>query len=132
MFLCLYFHAYFILSHKWEKSITKKNKRLNRWSLLINWTIQFLIWADWIIKIDLCQILCVALEFLSNGEGLHCSSWPNILPKLSKITDLSKESKHEWLGSILTFLKSAKSISILNCSKSNRPAWKVIEKSLRS
>ena len=40
--------------------------------------------ADWIIENDLCQILCVVLEFLSKGEGLDCFS-RHLLPKHSRI-----------------------------------------------
>ena len=35
------------------------------------------------------------LNFLSNGEGLDRFSRPNVLPKVSKVTDLSKTSKGE-------------------------------------
>ena len=43
------------------------------------------------LRINLCQILCMVLEFLSNEEGLHCFSQHN-LPKLSKITVTCPES----------------------------------------
>ena len=35
------------------------------------------------------------MNFLSNGEGLDRFSRPNVLPKVSKVTDLSKTSKGE-------------------------------------
>ena len=57
---------------------------------------QFLIPADWIIENDLPQILSVVLEFF----------------------DLSKFSRREWTGWILTGPKLAKWISTLNCPKS--------------
>ena len=68
-FLFLYYHVYFILSHKFEKSLTERNKRLDIWSLFIDWGNQFLILADWIIENDLCKILCVVLEFLIKRRG---------------------------------------------------------------
>ena len=50
---------------------------------------QFLIAADWSMDPDFVpDLMRVVLEFLSNG-GLNCFSW-HVLPKASKITDLSK------------------------------------------
>ena len=47
---------------------------------------QFLIPADWILTNDLCQNLCVVLEFFVKQRWFHCILWPNVLPKLGKIT----------------------------------------------
>ena len=63
---------------------------------------QFLIPADWIIENDLPQILSVVLEFF----------------------DLSKFSRREWTGWILTGPKLAKWISTLNCPKSAKWNYK--------
>ena len=106
---CLYsYHAYLILLLKLEKCVTERNKRLTLWTLFIDQRNQFLIPADWIIENDLCQSLMhVVLEFLSNGEGLN-RSLRHVLPKLSKINDLSKVSETNWIGSILTCPKLAK------------------------
>ena len=84
--MCLYFcHAYFILSHKSEKRVTERNKRLNLWSLFIKKPVLDYPWLNhwkW-----LCPRSYVWFsKFLSNGECLHCFSWRNVLPKLSNIT----------------------------------------------
>ena len=52
-----------------QKNVLQKKIRLNRWSLRINWAIQSLIPADWIIENDLCQILCLVLDFLVKRRG---------------------------------------------------------------
>ena len=63
----------------------------------------------------------------SQTEGLNCFLQPKVLPKLSKITDLPRISKNKQEGSILVFPKSAKWLSIWNCSKSKKwPIWKYI------
>ena len=79
---------------------------------------QFLIPAIESLK-KTCQILCLGLEFFVR-EGLGCFSQPNVLPKVSKITDLLKLSKNEQARSILTCPKSEKWLSILNWSKSEK------------
>ena len=78
-FSCLYpYHAYFILLHKSQKCITErnKNKRLNVWSLFINWVTQFL------------KMICARsyVWLLSFIKGLDCFLKPNVSPKLSKMT----------------------------------------------
>ena len=88
MFLYSY-HAYFIFWNKPEKSIRERNERLNLKSILINWGTQFLILADWIIENDLCQTYAWFLNCLSKGRGFDCFSQTNVLPKLSKISDVS-------------------------------------------
>ena len=59
------------------------------------------------------------LNFLSNVEGLDCLLLPNVLPKVSKITDLLKVSKDEKLVSILTYPNSKITINfeLLKVSK---------------
>ena len=73
------------------------------------------------LKTTCPQILCVVLEFLSNGEVLNCFS-RHIIPKL---TDLSTVSKKEQIRTVLTCPKLAKWISAIskmnNCSK--WPIW---------
>ena len=65
-FLCLFSYcAYFIFSDKSEELVTERNKRLNLWSLLINWRTQFFIRADWVIENDLCQTQYVVPEFFA-------------------------------------------------------------------
>ena len=62
-FLCLYsYHAQFILPHKSEKAVTEINKKIE--------PLKFLILPDWIIENDLCQILCMVLEFFVKQEIL--------------------------------------------------------------
>ena len=90
---CVFILTMHIFSQISAKLVTESNKRLNLWNLFFYWGTQFLITADWIIENDLCQILCLVLEFLSSGEGLGRFSRPNVLPKVSKVTDLSKTSK---------------------------------------
>ena len=108
-FLCLYScHAYFILSLKSEKCVTERNKRLNLWSLYLvtkETSSCFRLIGSW--KILVLDLMPVVLEFLSNEEGLNCFLW-HVLSKLSKITDMSKVSKKDWTGSILTCPKLAK------------------------
>ena len=122
-FLCLYsYHVHFIFSYKSEKRIAERNKRLNLWSLYINWGTQWLILADWITENGLCQIPCAVLEL-----HINYFSRPNTLPKVSEITDLPKVSKNEQVGYTATCLKSAKLLSILNCSKLAKwPDWKLV------
>ena len=67
MSLCLWIF-YFVVQNR---KVCYRKKRLNLWSLFINWGGQFLIPTDWIIDNDLCQILFVVLEFFVR-EGLHC------------------------------------------------------------
>ena len=80
--------------------------------------------SHWLnIENNLCQILCVVLEFLSNGEGLDCFL-RHVLPKLSKVTVTCPQSVKKQIGTVLTCPKSAKWISALNCSKSAKwPIW---------
>ena len=40
---------------------------------------------DWIIENYLCQMVYMVLQFFVR-EGLDCFLWPNVLPKISKIT----------------------------------------------
>ena len=67
--------------------------------------------SDWIID-DLCQILYVVLNFLD------CFSW-HVLPKISKMTDLSKVTRKERIGANLTCPKLAKMVNfeLLKVSK---------------
>ena len=75
-----------------------------------------MILADWIIENNF------VLQFLLNGEGLHCLS-QHVLPKLSKITVTQPQSVKK-RGTVLTCLKLAKWISTLNCSRSAKlPIW---------
>ena len=79
--------------------------------------------SHWLnIENNLCQILCVVLEFLSNGEGLDCFL-RHVLPKLSKVTVTCPQSVKKQIGTVLTCPKLAKSISPLNCSKSAK--WSI-------
>ena len=111
--MCLYsYHACFILSLKWEKRVTERNKRLSLWSLFIDEENQFLIPADWIIENDFCRILpgswgfesfFVACFTQNSKITLTCPKWvkkPNRVnfdfPKVSRINinfELSKVSK---------------------------------------
>ena len=108
-FLCLYScHAYFILSLKSEKCVTERNKRLNLWSLylLTKETSSYSSWLDH--GKYLCQILCLwFLNFYQMKRVWIVFLWHD-LSKLCKITDMSKVSKKDWTGSILTFPKLAK------------------------
>ena len=108
-----------------EKNVSQRE--ITDWAfefyLLAGETSQFMISAVWIIEHDLCQILCVVLEFLiffSNGEGWDCFWQAKVLPRLSKITYLPKVSKNKRVGWILICSKSAKWLSILNCSMSEK------------
>ena len=90
---CLYsYQAYFILPHKSEERVTERNKRLKLWSLFINWETQFSIPADWIIENDCAKSYAWFLNFLLNEECLNCFWQPNVLPKLSKVTDTYQKS----------------------------------------
>ena len=93
-----------------QKNVLQKEIRLNLSSLLLDWGSQFLI-------PKLLPDLCMVVKFLSNRDGLDCFSQHN-LPKLIKITDLSRVIKREKIGSILIYPRLAKQISTLNCSKS--------------
>ena len=73
-----------LFCRKCQKNVLQKEKT-EPWKPIYYWGNQFLIPADWIIENNLCQILCVVLEFLSNGEGLEWFLQQN-LPKLGKIT----------------------------------------------
>ena len=117
-----------IFLQKWEEHVTESNKRLRLWILLTGEPIQFTISADWIIEHDLCQILCVVLEllnFLWNREGWNSFWQPNVLSILGKITYLPKVSKNQQERSILICPKSAKWLSILNCSMPEK--WAIWE-----
>ena len=108
--MCLYsYQAYFTLSQKSEKPVTERNKILNLWSLFINSGNQFLIPADWIIERLVPDSMCSSWIFLSEGLGHFLQ--PNVLPKVSKTTDLPKVSKNEQAGSILTCPKSEMTIN---------------------
>ena len=80
-------------------------------------------WLDhwkWIMP----DLMRVVPEFLSNEEGLNRFS-RHVLPKLSKINDLSKVSKKDRIEWISTYPKLVKYISTLNCSKSAKClVWK--------
>ena len=106
---------------KIRKNVSQKEKKIEHINLVYCWGKQFLIYAGWIIENNLPQILCVVLEFLSNGEVLNCFS-RHIIPKL---TDLSTVSKKEQIRTVLTCPKLAKWISAIskmnNCSK--WPIW---------
>ena len=122
---CLFFLIVHILFYgKTQKNhVTERNKRLNKWSLFVGWGNQLLISADRIIENNLSQILCVVLEFWSNGEGLDCFS-QHLLPKLSKVFVTCPQSVRKQIGTVLTCPNSAKWISALNCSKSAKwPIW---------
>ena len=118
-FSCLYpYHAYFILLHKSQKCITErnKNKRLNIWSLFINWVTQFL------------KMICARsyVWLLSFIKGLDCFLKPNVSPKLSKMTvtcpksvKINKKGRFRLVQSLITIN--------LNYSKSAKwPVWKSI------
>ena len=115
-----------------EKNVSQRE--ITDWAfefyLLAGETSQFMISAVWIIEHDLCQILCVVLEFLnflSNREGWDRFWKSNVLSKLSKMIYLPNVSKNKVVGSILICLKSEKWLSILNCSMSEKWAvWKSI------
>ena len=84
--MCLYsYHAYFILSGKSEKCVTKRKERLNLWSLLIGEL------SSWFQLTESWKMICARpyawfLKILSSRGGLDCFLLPNVLPKLSKIT----------------------------------------------
>ena len=84
-----YYPADFILSHESEKRVTERS-RLDFWRLFFNCGTQSLIPPDWAIENDLCQILCMILQFFVKERGLRLSFfffflWP-VSPKLSKTT----------------------------------------------
>ena len=124
---CLYScHAYFILLLKSGKLYRKKwNSESLKPIYWLKKPVPDSCWLDhwkWIMP----GLMHVVPEFLSNEEGLNRFSW-HVLPKLSKITDLSKVSKKDQIGWILTFPKLVKYISTLNCSKSAKClVWKFI------
>ena len=58
--------------------------------------------SSWLLQIESLKMICTRshawfLDFLSNSEGLDCFLWPNVLPKVSKITDLPKVGKDKQL-----------------------------------
>ena len=119
--LCLHFyHAYFILfCHTNPKNVSQKEIYDRTFEV-------YLLTAEpssWFLLIESLKMTCTRsyawfLKFLSNREGVDCFLRLNILPKLSKITvTVTKVSKSERLGSILTCPKSAKWLLVLNCWK---------------
>ena len=107
----------FILLQKSEKRVTGINKRLNLWSLFIDWGNQFLIIADWIIENDLHHILCMVLESFVKWRRLGLFFGACLAQTGYNNCKLSKVSKREQIGSILTYPKLEKWISIFNYSK---------------
>ena len=67
-----YYPADFILSHESEKRVTERS-RLDFWRLFFNCGTQSLIPPDWAIENDLCQILCMILQFFVKERGLRLS-----------------------------------------------------------
>ena len=128
--MCLYsYQKYFTLSPESEKHVTERNKRLNLSGLFIDWRNQFLISPNWIIENNLCQILCMVLEFIGLflwclgrkeqiGSTLNCpnlAKWISFSNCFSKMTSLKMfispvteklersnldSNKHHWKGSI--------------------------------
>ena len=98
---CLYsYHKSFILWLKPEKCVTGRNKRLNLWSHLLT---EETSWFSLIpTENDLCQILCVVLEFsrLIFVEYLAQTQQNNC--------DMFQVSKREQIGSMLTCTKLGK------------------------
>ena len=78
------YHAYFILSHKSEKCVTERNRRLNLWSLFVKWGIQPVPHSYWLNcwKWLVPNTLWFS-NFLSNEKGLDYSSQCKVFPKLS-------------------------------------------------
>ena len=124
--MCLYScHVYFILSDKSENCISDRNERLNLWSQLINWGTQFLIPADWTLRMTCARPYAWFWFFLSSGGVLDSFSQPNVLPKPSKITVNCPKSFILTSSSILTCPKSAEWLLTIRCSKCAKwPVWK--------
>ena len=105
-------------------------QRESLWILFINWGTQpahdFCCWIN--NEHNLGQFLPVVLDFFNffcQTEGWDCFWQPNVLSKFSKITYRLKVSEYKEVGSFLTCPKSAKWLSILNCSVSAK--WAIWE-----
>ena len=96
----------------------KKHVTETNWTYKACLLTEFLIPADWIIENNFCQILCLVLEILSNGEDLDCFL-QHVLPKLSKKTDLATVNKKTIKGSfdLPKFSKMNISFELLKVSK---------------
>ena len=128
LFVSLFLSCIFFLSHKSEKRVTERNKRLNLWSLFINLGTQFfLIQADFkSLKMTCAKFNAWFLDFKSDREGLDCFSRPNISPKLIKVTVTCLSWYKQTSRVNFDLPKDFNScLSILNCSKSSKcPVWK--------
>ena len=117
-----------IILHKWEKSVTERNKRLSLW--IFNWGTQpvyYFSWLNhwtWLIS-DPMRGSWILEFFFSRGEFWDCFWQAKVLSRLSKITYLLKVSKNKRVEWILICSKSAKWLSILNCSMSAK--WAIWE-----
>ena len=102
------YHAYFILLLKSEKPVTQRNKRLSLWSLFIDLRNQVLIPTEWIIEIDLCQILCAWFLNYYQTERVWILFLQHVLPKLVKYKWHVQSTKKVWIGPVLNCPKFAK------------------------
>ena len=80
------YHTYFFCRTNQKKCVTKRNKILNFWNLVINWEPSSAFPLIESLKITCARSHALFLNFLWYWECLDCFSWPNILPKLGKIT----------------------------------------------
>ena len=112
LFLCIFYFAAKI------RKTCHRNKQMTEPLKPIYWLRKPVLDSRWLqLWNNLCQILCILLEFLSSWEGLDCFLW-HALTKLTKITMTCPKAVEGNKESVLTWPKLVKWISTLNCSKS--------------
>ena len=128
-FVSLFLSCIFYFVTQIRKTLQKEIKDWVFWSPFINWGTPSGLNSCWLNQWKwLVQDPITGSRIFCQTQGIWIVfSWPNVLPKLIKITVTCSISKYKWDGSILACPKSETWLSIVNFSKTAIwPIWKCV------